>query len=100
MLLIAAGLIFFVISYLGNFTHHGEKLPVPNVIGKKVEDLDALITEEGFEYIINDSVFDNKKPKGIVIDQSPSPESFVKDGRTMYITINARTKKKAEELCS
>jgi len=94
MLLIAAGLIFFVISYLGDFTHHGEKLPVPNVIGKKVEDLDALITEEGFEYIINDSVFDNKKPKGIVIDQSPSPESFVKDGRTMYITINARTKKK------
>jgi beta-lactam-binding protein with PASTA domain len=94
MLLIAAGLIFFVISYLGNFTHHGEKLPVPNVIGKKVEDLEALITEEGFEYIINDSVFDNKKPKGIVVDQSPSPESFVKEGRTMYITINARTKKK------
>ncbi|MFZ9848262.1 MAG: PASTA domain-containing protein [Flavobacteriales bacterium] len=94
MLLIAAGLIFFVISYLGNFTRHGEKLPVPNVIGKKLEDLDALITEEGFEYIINDSVFDNKKPKGIVVDQSPSPESFVKEGRTMYITINARTKKK------
>ncbi len=94
MLLIAAGLIFFVISYLGSFTHHDEKLPVPNVIGKKVEELDELITEQGYEYVINDSIFDNKQPKGIVVDQSPSPTSFVKEGRTMYLTINARTKKK------
>jgi beta-lactam-binding protein with PASTA domain len=93
-LLIAAGLIFFVISYLGRMTHHGEKLPVPNVIGKKVEDLEELIAEQGYEYVINDSIFDNKQPKGIVVDQSPSPESFVKEGRTMYLTINARTKKK------
>lgn len=95
-LLITAGLLFFVVSYLGSFTHQDEKILVPNVIGKKVGELDELITEKGFEYIINDSIFDNKKPKGIVVDQSPSPEYFVKEGRTMYLTINARTRKKIQ----
>jgi len=93
-ILIVAALLFVTNSQLGNITHHDEKIPVPNVIGKNVNELDALITEQGFEYLINDSVFDNKKPKGVVVDQSPSPENFVKEGRKLYLTINARTRKK------
>jgi len=93
-LLITAGLVFLVISYLDNFTHHGEQIVVPNVIGKKTEDLDSALVDKGFEYVIIDSIFDRKKPKGVVVDQSPSPEYFVKEGRKLYLTINARTTKK------
>ncbi len=93
-LLITAGLLYLVVSYLDNFTNHGEQVEVPNVIGKKTEDLDSALVDKGFEYVIIDSIFDRKKPKGVVVDQSPSPEYFVKEGRKLYLTINARTTKK------
>ena len=48
-LLIVVGLLFFTNSQLGNITHHDEKIPVPNVIGKNVNELEALITEQGFD---------------------------------------------------
>ncbi len=93
-LVITAGLLFLVISYLDNFTHHGEQIVVPNVIGKKAEELDTALLDKGFEYVIIDSIFDRKRPKGVVVDQSPSPQYFVKEGRKLYLTINARTTKK------
>ena len=93
-LLITAGLLWLVVSYLDNFTNHGEQVLVPNVLGKKTEELDTALIDKGFEYIIIDSIFDRKRPKGIVVDQSPSPDYFVKEGRKLYLTINARTIKK------
>ncbi|MCX6181176.1 MAG: PASTA domain-containing protein [Bacteroidetes bacterium] len=93
-LLITAGLLYVVVSYLDNFTHHGEQILVPNVLGKKTEELDTALVEKGFEYVIIDSIFDRKRPKGVVVDQSPSPDYFVKEGRKLYLTINARTTKK------
>lgn len=93
-LAITVGLLFLVVSYLDDFTHHGEQIIVPNVLGKKTEDLDTALLDKGFEYVIIDSVFDRKKPKGVVVDQSPSPDYFVKEGRKLYLTINARTSKK------
>ncbi|MFM7021922.1 MAG: PASTA domain-containing protein [Flavobacteriales bacterium] len=93
-ILLTAGLLYVVVSYLDNYTQHGEQVVVPDVLGKKVGALDTALVEKGFQYEIIDSIFDRKRPKGIVVDQSPSPKNFVKEGRKLYLTINARTTKK------
>lgn len=40
---------FFVITMLlNNFTHHGESIPVPDLKGKKIDKIDALLAEHNF----------------------------------------------------
>ena len=92
IVLLIVGL-FILDGYLDNLTRHGEKVAVPNVIKKKVTELDSNLISKGFRYEIMDSVWERKLPKGIVIDQKPAPGDSVKEGRKIYLTINARSDK-------
>ena len=96
-LFIALGLLivglFILDNYLDKITRHGEKVVVPNVIKKKVNELDTNLVSKGFRYEIMDSVWHRKKPKGIVIYQKPAAGDSVKQGRKIYLTINARSDK-------
>lgn len=96
--LIAMGVVligyFVLYFYLDGFTRHDEKVKVPNVVGEKVEDLDDLLEKKGFRYQLLDSIFDRSKPKGIIVEQKPISDAWVKEGRKIYITINARSNKK------
>ncbi len=90
LILLVTGL-FILDNYLDNITRHGEKVIVPNVINKKVTELDSNLVSKGFRYEIMDSIWERKLPKGIVIDQKPAPGDSVKQGRKIYLTINARS---------
>lgn len=92
LLLLVIGL-FILDRYLDGITRHGEKVVVPDVVSKKVNDLDSNLISKGFRYEIMDSVWYRNKPKGIVIDQKPAPGDSVKLGRKIYLTINARSDK-------
>lgn len=84
-------LIFIVLNFaLKVFTNHGESVTVPTVLGMQTEDAIALIEENGFEYEIVDTVFDDKYDKGAVVQQNPEPESLVKDGRRIYLIVNSQ----------
>lgn len=76
---------FFSLRY---YTKHGEGLNVPAVKGlaftQAVSKLEAL----GLRYEV-DSVYVMDSPSGIVIDQDPEANTFVKDNRTIYLTVNA-----------
>lgn len=85
--------LFCLDIWLDNLTKHGEKVAVPNVIGKQIADLDSSLTSKGFRYEIMDSIWERKQPKGIILDQKPTPNDSVKSGRKIYLTINARTDK-------
>ena len=85
---------FILDSYMGNYTRHDEKVRVPRVIGENVEDLPNLLEKKGFRFALLDSVWDRTKPKGMVMEQKPIPNELVKEGRKIYITINARSTKK------
>ncbi|WP_443938925.1 PASTA domain-containing protein [Pedobacter sp. MW01-1-1] len=76
---------FFSLRY---YTKHGEGLFVPTVKGLSFEQAVAKLEEAGLKYEV-DSVFIMDKPPGIVIDQDPDPNTFVKDNRTIYLTVNA-----------
>ena len=90
LILTIAGL-FILDSYLDNLTRHGEKVAVPNVINKKIKDLNASLVSKGFPYEIMDSVWEKNLPKGIIFKQKPAPGDSVKEGRKIYLTITART---------
>ena len=83
--------LFILDNYLDKLTKHGEKIVVPNLKNKKVTELDSNIISKNFRYEIMDSVWERKRPKGIVIDQKPAPGDSVKKGRKIYLTINARS---------
>jgi len=84
--LISALLITLVLSTLKWYTHHGESVKVPSLIGLTPEQIDQLETISNFEVIVVDSVFDSRQPKGSVIIQDPVPGSSVKLHRKIYLT--------------
>ncbi|QPH39821.1 PASTA domain-containing protein [Pedobacter endophyticus] len=76
---------FFSLRY---YTKHGQGLDVPIVKGLSFEQAVQKLEAAGLKYEV-DSVFILDQPAGIVIDQDPDPNTFVKDNRTIYLTINA-----------
>ncbi len=86
--LTVAGLLLIAFFSLRYYTKHGQGLNVPLVKGLAFEQAVAKLEDAGLKYEV-DSVFIMDQPAGIVIDQDPDPNTFVKDNRTIYLTINA-----------
>jgi len=78
-----------VYFYLGSYTHHGEKISVPELRGLMPDQVaDSIKGKQLQVLIIDSSLFDPKKPKRCVLDQDPAPGTFVKENRTIYLSIN------------
>jgi len=71
------------------YTHHGESMIVPSLIGLTPDQIEQLETISDLEVIIVDSVFDAKMPSGSVLIQDPLPGSKVKRNRKVYLTTVA-----------
>jgi beta-lactam-binding protein with PASTA domain len=74
---------------LNGVTRHGESLTVPDITGLQVQDAQQILLSKNLKFMITDSLFFEDKPKNSVLDQNPSPQSKVKEGRIIYITINS-----------
>ncbi|MES2627910.1 MAG: PASTA domain-containing protein [Bacteroidota bacterium] len=99
--LAVAGLIVLLLSflafrYLSAITHHGESVEVPKVVGKSMAEAEEILDDADLEYKIIDSVFRENMPKGYVVDQKPDAMERVKDGRTIYLTVNASNAPKVD----
>ena len=75
---------------LDSFTHHGEKIEVPNVVGKSVFDAESMLHDRGLTAMVIDSVYEKNAPRGSVLEQSPKPGYEVKGGRMVYLTVNLK----------
>ena len=83
-------LLFFVwLKYLDFYTNHNEFIKVPDFNGIHISKLDSFVGSHNLNYQIIDSVFDNLKPKGVVVNQDPFPNTDVKENRRIYLTINS-----------
>ena len=83
---------YFTMNYLDDYTHHDEKLPVPNFIGVHVDDLVEFTEGKHLRYVVRDSVYSDDFPLGTVIKQDPMFHSeelpnYVKPNRRIYLTI-------------
>jgi beta-lactam-binding protein with PASTA domain len=87
LVLVGIGLIaFFVINI---YTRKGQTVDVPKITGLNIEKAIEILEENDLEYIIADSVFDDKAPRHSVMDQTPAALNKVKRGRKIYLTVNS-----------
>jgi len=86
--------VFFVLAALvmnriKAYTRHGQHIPVPALVGDLEEDAATKLKAAGLTYIVEDTRYDPDMKAGQIIEQHPKAGSFVKEGRTIYITINS-----------
>lgn len=95
-------LVYFLIItitmfYLDSYTNHGQKIEVPNLIGKNVLSIESLLEESELTYEILDSIYDPKKTEGTIISQDPQPtflsRLFVKEDRIIKLRVSKKTLK-------
>ena len=83
-------LVFGLLKYLDITTNHGEEIPVPDLSKMKVEIAKEKLEDLGLQLILLDTVnFNSDMPPYSVVEQDPKAESTVKNGRKIYVKINA-----------
>ena len=90
--IIITALFFFLILvlFLRLSTRHGDFIVVPDLIGKNIQEFESELNELDLQYIISDSGNYNPEFKiNSVLDQLPKANSQVKQGRKIYLTLNA-----------
>lgn len=88
MVFVIVAIPVLVLYMLDSFTHHGEKIEVPNVVGKSVYDAEAMLKDRDLMAMVIDSVYNKQAPRGSVLEQSPKPGYEVKGGRMIYLIVN------------
>ena len=90
IILISGLFLISLIFFLKITTKHGDFIVVPNLEGKTVAQIDDQLSELNLKYVISDSGNYNPEFKvNSVLDQLPKANSKVKEGRKIYLTVNA-----------
>jgi len=66
----------------------GKVVVVPDVSGKSFEDAEQQLKELGLVAKRGYEIYDPKKKLGTVLSQNPLPQSKVKQGRSVYLSVN------------
>lgn len=91
---IIVGLVIALMIFLNIYTLHNESITVPDLRGLSVENAAQILKNKNLRFEIVDSVFVKGKVPGSIVEQIPAPESNVKEGRIVFLSINANTTKK------
>ena len=87
---IIAVLGYLFMHWLTFTTDHGHEIMVPDLRKLTVEQVEEKLNELDLDYVLLDSVdFRSEFPKFSVVEQDPVPGAKVKEGRKVYIKINA-----------
>ena len=89
-LVILAVLSYLFMHWLTFTTDHGHEITVPNLAKLTTEQVEDKLDELDLDYVLLDSVdYNSDYPKYSVVEQDPLPGAKVKEGRKVYIKINA-----------
>ena len=69
------------------YVRHGEGSYMVNVKDKPIDYAVDILASEGHKGLVSDTLFSSSFKPGTVIDQYPSPNMRVKEGRTVRLTI-------------
>ncbi len=84
---LCVALYFTFFATLGVITRHDSQVTVPDVSGRPVEDAVRVLERLGFEVDVDSSYDPNQKPFRVLM-QLPEVNSVVKEGRTVFLTVN------------
>lgn len=83
-------LVAIVLFALNRYTLHDKSITVPSVKGLQMEEAGSILSSSHLRYEISDSIFQTGGTPGAVLEQVPKGESKVKEGRTVYLTVQAK----------
>ena len=89
MVLVVVALAFGVKYGLDAYTRHGEGIEVPKVEGMVYQNARALMEERGLYLVVTDSGYNKRLPANSILVQNPGPGMKVKQGHTIYVTVNS-----------
>jgi len=82
-------LLIIIFLSLRIYTHHGRSIVVPDYSGLSLEELTQRAEKDNLRIDIIDSLYNNNRPKGTVLEQNPTAGSHVKKNRRVLIVLNA-----------
>ena len=80
-------IVTFDFIIMPTYVRHGQGSYMVNVKEKNLEYALNILNSEGHKGIVSDTLFSSEIEQGIVIDQYPSPNMRVKEGRTVRLKI-------------
>ena len=89
MLIVAVVIGWLSMMWLDVWTRHDQTITVPSVKSMTYESAATTLATEGLVAVLSDSVYDRTTRPGTVIEQNPKVGTIVKEGREIYLTINA-----------
>ncbi|SHF60434.1 PASTA domain-containing protein [Dysgonomonas macrotermitis] len=84
-------LIGIVLFCLNQYTRHNKSIEVPDLRGLQIQEVAPIIGSKDLKYEVVDSVYNKDGVPGAIVEQIPLGKSHVKEGRTIYLTIQARS---------
>lgn len=89
-MVVIAVLAFGFFHWITYITNHGNEITVPNLIRLSEDEVDSKLDDLDLSYQVIDTMeYDPKIPKLAVVFQEPLAGEKVKEGRKIYIKINA-----------
>ena len=89
---IVAAIAYLFFHWITYTTHHGQEIEVPNLAKLSVEQAEEKLAALDLDFIVLDTVdFRPDFPKLTIVEQEPKAGAKVKEGRKIYIKINAST---------
>jgi len=86
----ALGLCIFFFVYLPQATHSNQTATVPSLVGMSQQEAHSYLQARSLSLFVKDSVFSASQPEGIILAQYPPPESAVKAGRKIQVSLSTR----------
>ncbi len=93
MIIVAVAIGWLAMLWLDVWTRHDDTITVPPVKTLSYGEAAARLDQHGLVAVLSDSVYDKSTRPGTVIDQNPKVGTIVKEGREIYLTINAFSQK-------
>lgn len=85
-----------LILYLDQYTNHGEKIDVPNLVGLKTASAQSKLEALDLKIEVLDSVYKPELPTGTIVSQDPLPTSksmvYVKPGRVIRVQVSKKSR--------
>ncbi|GAB6011863.1 PASTA domain-containing protein [Viscerimonas tarda] len=94
MALVAVVIIIGILFWLNIYTRHNQSINVPPLKGLQIGEAQIILQSSGLSCEVVDSVFEKRGVPGSILEQVPKENSKVKEGRTIYLIVQA----KAEQL--
>ncbi|MDR1623372.1 MAG: PASTA domain-containing protein [Tannerellaceae bacterium] len=92
----SCAILYGTLKWIDSYTLHNKAVIVPDVKGLKMDEAIPFFSNNRLHYSVIDSVFSKSAKPGAIVEITPAAGSRVKEGRIVFITVNAMTSQMAE----